>query len=89
MTVLGRKNVVDPADLMDIPVGSIIMVGERRPEASSRWSESKEPSFWHVFTPGKAALLQASFPNTETEDLDWFEPWYVVQLPLCAEFVRD
>lgn len=63
-------------ELMDIPVGSIILVSE----PSNNETIDAEASIWFVFAPGKAVVVDNHFPNSETEDLDWFSRWTVTIL---------
>ena len=78
-----NRVVVAPEDLMSIPVGSLISVGRRLSENDVEGSDDGD-SLWHVFAVGKAKLVNGDYHNSETEDLDWFEPWEVVLLPLSV-----
>lgn len=64
--------------LMDIPVGSAILIGSKWDEEES-WEDS---SLWVVIGGGKARLMSMTFPDPETEDLDWFAQWRVMVLPV-------
>ena len=74
---------VAPEDLMSIPVGSLISVGRRLSGDDVKWADDGD-SLWHVFAVGKAKLVNVDYPDSETEDLDWFKPWEVVVLPLSV-----
>lgn len=70
--------IASPDSLMDIPVGSVILVGSKWEEEEA-WDDS---SPWIVFMDGKARAMSLDFPNSETEDLDWFARWRVMVLPI-------
>ena len=83
----GNKAVA-PADLMSIPIGSIILVGKKRDAVNShKWQESEHGSVWFVFAQGKAVVISNVYPDGETEDLDWFKPWEVVIIGTNAEYL--
>lgn len=74
--MFGEFEVVPRNTLMNIPIGSVIEVGKKLIK-NSHWSEAKEPSYWYVFTEGKAFHMSNDRAKGETEDLDWFSPWLV------------
>jgi hypothetical protein len=78
---------VAPKDLMNIPVGSVILVG-RKLDENSHWEDSPG-SVWFVFSKGKAEVIDNHFPNSETEDLDWFVPWQVIIVGFNAEYAAS
>lgn len=77
-----NRVVVAPEDLMSIPVGSLISVGRRL--SGDDVERADGDSVWHVIAEGKGMLVNGDYPGSETEDLDWFEPWEVVVLPLSV-----
>ena len=79
------NTIVDPADLLNIPVGSIIHVGKKL-EPASHWKDSEGSSVWFVFAPGKAVVIDLAYPDSETEDLDWFKPWQVTIVGFNLEY---
>ena len=90
---MGSKNLVSgnsivaPEDLMDIPVGSLILVGKKL-DADSKWKESEGGSVWFVFHEGKAVVVDNHYPDGETEDLDWFVPWEVTIVGHNLEYFK-
>lgn len=86
MELIRGNKIVVPSELMSIPVGSIIHVGKKLPETDTKWVES-EGSVWFVFTEGKAVVIDNSYPDSETEDLDWFLPWQVTIVGFNQEYV--
>lgn len=81
--VLGNT-VVPPEQLMEIPVGSVILVGKALPGAKVNAEEAS--SVWFVYSEGKAELVNSKFPNSETEDLDWFTRWEVTIIGRNEEY---
>ena len=77
---------VAPEDLMTIPVGSVIYVGKKI-DLTSHWDESEDGSDWFVFTEGKAMVIDLHYPDSETEDLDWFKPWQVIIVGRNEEYI--
>lgn len=77
---------VAPEDLMAIPVGSVIYVGKKL-DPTSHWDESEDGSAWFVFTEGKAMVIDLHYPDSETEDLDWFKPWQVIIVGRNEEYI--
>lgn len=77
---------VPPEYLMDLKPGSLIFVGKLL-APSTVWQEGVG-SVWLVVDEGKAQLVEDDFPNSETEDLDWFTPWRVTLLAVNTAFVN-
>lgn len=67
---------VPSEDLMDIPVGTLILISG----PSNNDTIKATASVWLVFSPGKAVVVDEHFPDGETEDLDWFSRWTVTIL---------
>lgn len=88
MELVKGNQIVEPKDLMTIPVGSLILVGSKLPTAAKHWAEG-EGSVWFVFTEGKAVVIDNGYPDSETEDLDWFEPWQVTIIGSNNEYVKS
>jgi hypothetical protein len=85
VNTLRGNQVVAPDDLMDIPVGSIILVGK----ALHGGADKGETSVWFVFAKGKAAVIDEHYPHSETEDLDWFVSWEVTIVGKNEEYVTN
>lgn len=86
---LRGNNIVAPDELMDIPVGSIIHVGNTLPEyRKPNHPELEDTSVWFVFTAGKAVVIDSFYPASETEDLDWFKRWEVTILGTNQEYTK-
>ena len=77
---------VQPNELMNIPVGSVIYVGKKL-DSASHWDQSEDGSTWFVFTEGKAMVIDLHYPDSETEDLDWFKPWQVIIVGFNKEYI--
>jgi hypothetical protein len=88
MELLRGNKIVTPIELMKIPVGSVILVGKKLPEAAAKWDDSEGGSVWFVFDEGKAVVVDDNYPDSETEDLDWFEPWEVTIIGFNQEYVN-
>lgn len=84
--VLGNT-VVPPEQLMEIPVGSVILVGKALPGARVNTQEAS--SVWFVYSEGKAEVVNSNFPHSETEDLDWFSRWEVTIIGRNEEYACD
>lgn len=81
--MLGNR-VVPPAELLQIPVGSVIHVGKVLDEGTLHEGES---SVWFVYRKGKAEVVDLHYPlDSETEDLDWFKPWEVTVIGFNQEY---
>lgn len=74
-TFLG-DNTVNPSELMSIPIGSVLYIGEKLPGGDD-YGPSSINRVWFVTKAGNAIVVDAYFPDSETEDLDWFEPYAV------------
>ena len=75
---------VAPADLMSIPVGSIILVGKPLDETK----QDNESSVWFVYSEGKAEIINSHYHHSETEDLDWFTRWEVTIVGFNKEYAE-
>jgi len=79
------NTIVGPEDLLNIPVGSIIHVGKKL-EPAARTGDFEASSVWFVFAPGKAVVIDSAYPDSETEDPDWFKPWQVIIVGFNLEY---
>ena len=77
--MIDMLEIVDPEDLMNLPVGTVIMV-QKKDTAIEYQVETR--SLWVVWVPGKAQLINEHYPHSETEDLDWFESYEVKIIPV-------
>jgi hypothetical protein len=87
MKMIPGNTIVAPSELMEIPIGTLILVGKKLPHADAKWDEGAG-SVWFVFTEGKAVVIDNHYPDSETEDLDWFEPWEVTVIGFNSEYAN-